>query len=81
MAKQEKRVRCDVLFLVVAVGVLNMAIWPSPAHARIWTDPTGTWQIEAELLEYDGNSVVLKKAPSAESVGEFWLGEVSKLVI
>jgi hypothetical protein len=67
MAKQEKRVRCDVLFLVVAVGVLNMAIWPSPAHARIWTDPTGTWQIEAELLEYDGNSVVLKKTDGSQT--------------
>jgi len=50
----------SVLAMVVAMIVLCTCI--SPAAARQWTDATGKYHQEAELVEFDGHLVVLKKA-------------------
>jgi len=45
---------------VLAVCVA-MAVWTAAAPARVWTDATGRYTVEAELVAIDGNSAVLKK--------------------
>ncbi len=45
---------------MLAVGLLLLAVWP--ALARKWTDNTGKYSVEAELVEVKGDKVVLKKS-------------------
>ncbi len=51
-----KRQRTSVL----TVGLLLIAAFP--ALARKWTDSTGRYSVEAELVEVKGDNVVLRKA-------------------
>ena len=41
----------------VAIGCL-----PAAAHARVWTDSTGRYTVEADLVSFDDETVVLKRA-------------------
>ncbi len=45
---------------ILAVGLLLLAA--SPAPARKWTDSTGEFSVEAELVEVKSDQVVLKKS-------------------
>jgi hypothetical protein len=50
----------SALAMVAAVTVSCVCV--SPAAARQWTDATGKYHQEAELVDFDGHLVVLKKA-------------------
>ncbi len=45
---------------MLAVGLLLVVVFP--ALAREWTDSTGKFSVEAELMEVKGDKVVLKKS-------------------
>ncbi len=59
---------------MLAVGLLLLAA--SSALARKWTDNTGKYSVEAELVEVKGDKVVLKK--STGSVITLAIGRLSK---
>ena len=47
-----------IMVLTLSVGMLMLIA--SSALARIWTDSTGKFSVEAELVEVKGDKVVLK---------------------
>ncbi len=47
---------------ILVVGLLTFAAWTPGALAREWTDSSGTFTVEAELLDFKDGKVRLKKA-------------------
>lgn len=47
---------------VIGVMILSVLLVAAPASARKWTDSTGTFSVEAELVEIKAGKVVLKKS-------------------
>ncbi|HVT26502.1 MAG TPA: SHD1 domain-containing protein [Lacipirellulaceae bacterium] len=60
------------LLLVIAVVVAL----PNLASARIWTDSTGRYTIDADLIAFNGQMVVLKRAD--HQLGEVPIDKLSK---
>jgi SLA1 Homology Domain 1 (SHD1) protein len=54
------------LHLVVFVALGLLLLVASPVAARKWTDDTGKFSVEAELVEVNGDQVVLKKTGGKE---------------
>lgn len=51
--------RTPLIFVATLLGGL---VLPAPARARLWTDSTGKYQVNADLVAFSEKTVVLKKA-------------------
>lgn len=47
---------------VAAVGLMMVTARPLDAEIRTWSDTSGKYEVEAEFVELDGTTVVLKKS-------------------
>ncbi len=60
----------------IVVGLVLVASVTSVADAREWTDVTGTYTIEADLIGFDDESVILQRAN--KELGSFPIAKLSK---
>ncbi len=51
--------RASIVRCVIRALVLVVAILPLPALAREWSDYTGTFKVNGEVVAYDGKTVRL----------------------
>src|SRR5262245_38096396 len=59
--KLQRLVSSMNLGLILAMGWLSAACLANAGNARIWTDSTGRYTLEAKLVTFNERSVVLKR--------------------